>query len=65
MSPKNPDDETGKPSDADFIDYRPQGILDLRNCAITTEDIMSAQIGMKKCLPPIISSLRMSEFPFP
>jgi hypothetical protein len=65
MSPKNPDDETGKPFDADFSSYRRQAILDLRNCGITTKEIMSAQIGMKKCLLPIISSLRMSEFPFP
>jgi hypothetical protein len=65
MSPKNPDDEAGKVSGADFSSYRPQAILDLRNCGITTEEIMSAQIGMKKCLPRIISSLRMSEFPFP
>ena len=65
MSPKNPDDEGGKVSGADFSGYRPQAILDLRNCGITTEEIMSAQIGMKKCLPLIISSLRMSEFPFP
>jgi hypothetical protein len=65
MSPNNPDDETGKPSDADFSSYPRQAVLDLRNCGITTEAIMSAQIGMKKCLPPIISSLRMSEFPFP
>jgi hypothetical protein len=65
MSPKNPDDEAGKVSGADFNSYRPQAILDLRNCGITTEEIMSAQIGIKKCLPLIISSLRMSEFPFP
>lgn len=65
MSPKNPDDEAGKASGADFNSYRTQAILDLRNCGITTEEIMSAQIGMKKCLPLIISSLRMSEFPFP
>jgi hypothetical protein len=65
MSLKNPDDEAGKASGADFSSYPRQAILDLRNCGITAEEIMSAQIGMKKCLPPIISSLRMSEFPFP
>lgn len=65
MSPKNPDDEAGKASGAYFSGYPRQAIPDLRNCGITTEEIMSAQIGMKKCLPPIISSLRMSEFPFP
>jgi hypothetical protein len=65
MSPKNPDNEACKVSSADFSSYRPQAILDLRNCGITTEEIMSAQIGMKKSLPLIISSLRMSEFPFP
>ena len=65
MSPKKPDDEDGKASSAYFSGYPRQAILDLRNCEITTEEIMSAQIGMKKCLPPIISSLRMLEFPFP
>ncbi len=65
MSPKNPDDEAGKASGADFTSYPGQAILYLRNCGITTEEIMSAQIGMKKCLPLIIRSLRMSEFPFP
>jgi hypothetical protein len=40
MSPKNPDDEAGKVSGADFSSYRPQAILDLRNCGITTEEIM-------------------------
>ena len=40
MSPKNPDDEAGKASGADFSGYRPQAILDLRNCGITTEDIL-------------------------
>jgi hypothetical protein len=56
MSPKNPDDAAGKASGADFSGYRPQAILDLRNCGNTTEEIMSAQIGMKKCLPLIINS---------
>jgi hypothetical protein len=65
MSPKNPDDEAGKASGADFSSYPRRAILDLRNCGITTAEIMSAQIVMKKCHPPIISSLRMSEFPFP
>jgi hypothetical protein len=40
MSRKNPDDEAGKVSGADFSSYRPQAILDLRNCGITTEDIL-------------------------
>lgn len=47
MSPKNPDDEAGKASGAYFSGYPRQAILDLRNCGITTEEIMSAQIGMK------------------
>jgi hypothetical protein len=40
MSPKNPDDEAGKASGADFSSYPRQAILDLRNCGITTEDIL-------------------------
>jgi class 3 adenylate cyclase len=48
MSPKNPDDEAGKASGADFSSYRRQAILDLRNCGITTEDIMSARIGISQ-----------------
>jgi adenylate cyclase len=45
MSPKNPDDEAGKASVTDFSSYRRQAKLDLRNSGITTEDIMSSQIG--------------------
>jgi class 3 adenylate cyclase len=48
MSPKNPDDEASKASGADFSSYRRQAILDLRNCGITTEDIMSARIGISQ-----------------
>src|SRR5215208_3165335 len=48
MSPKNPDDEAGKASGADFSSYRRQAMLDLRNCGITTEDIMSARIGISQ-----------------
>src|SRR5215213_11896962 len=48
MSPKNPDDEAGKASGADFSSYRRQDILDLRNCGITKEDIMSARIGISQ-----------------
>jgi adenylate cyclase len=48
MSPKNPDDEAGKASGADFSSYRRQAILDLRNYGITTEDIMSARIGISQ-----------------
>jgi adenylate cyclase len=48
MNLKNPDDEAGKASGADFSSYRRQAILDLRNCGITTEDIMSAQIGISQ-----------------
>ena len=48
MSPKNPDDEAGKASGADFSSYRRQAILDLCNCGITTEDIMSARIGISQ-----------------
>src|SRR5215213_9946706 len=48
MSPKNSDDEAGKASGADFSSYRRQAILDLRNCGITTEDIMSARIGISQ-----------------
>jgi adenylate cyclase len=48
MSPKNPDDEASKASGADFSSYRRQTILDLRNYAITTEDIMSAQTGISQ-----------------
>jgi class 3 adenylate cyclase len=48
MSPKNPDDEAGKASGADFSSYRRQTMLDLRSCGITTEDIMSARIGISQ-----------------
>lgn len=48
MSPKNPDDEAGKASGADFSSYRRQTILDLPNYAITTEDIMSARAGISQ-----------------
>jgi hypothetical protein len=48
MSPKNPDDEAGKASGADFSSYPRQAILDLRNCGITTEEIMSAHIGISQ-----------------
>src|SRR5215212_1525238 len=48
MSPKNPDDEAGKASGADFSSYPRQTILDLRNCGITTKEIMSAHIGINQ-----------------
>ena len=48
MSPKNPDDEASKASDADFRSIRPQTISDSRNCGITTEDIIPAQIGISQ-----------------
>jgi hypothetical protein len=48
MSPKNPDDEAGKASDADFRSIRPQTISDSSNCGITTEDIMPAQPGIRQ-----------------
>jgi adenylate cyclase len=48
MTPKNPDDQASKASGADFSSYRRQAILDLRNCGITTEDIMSSQIGISQ-----------------
>jgi adenylate cyclase len=48
MSPKNPDDEAGKASVTDFSSYRRQAKLDLRNSGITTEDIMSSQIGISQ-----------------
>ena len=48
MSHKNPDDEAGKASGADFSSYRRQSRLDLRNCGIATEDIMSSQIGISQ-----------------
>ena len=48
MSPKNPDDKAGKASRADFSSYRREAISDLRNYAVTTEDIMSAQTGISQ-----------------
>jgi class 3 adenylate cyclase len=48
MSPKNPDDKAGKASGADFSSYRRQAISDLRNYAVTTEDIMSGQTGISQ-----------------
>jgi hypothetical protein len=48
MSPKNPDDEASKASGVDFSSYPRQTILDLRNYAITTEDMMSTQTGISQ-----------------
>jgi len=45
MYSKNSDDKTRKASGADFSSYRRQAISDLRNIAVTTEHIMSAQTG--------------------
>ena len=48
MSPKNPDDEAGKASGADFSEYSATNHIGSRNCGITTEDIISAQIGISQ-----------------
>lgn len=45
MYSKKPDDKVCKASGADFSSYRRQAISDLRNFAVTTEHIMSAQTG--------------------
>ena len=48
MYSKNPDDIACKASGADFSSYRRQAISDLRNLAVTTEHIMSAQTGISQ-----------------
>ena len=48
MSPKNPDDKADKASGGDFSSYQRQAISDLRNHALTTEDIMAGQTGISQ-----------------